>query len=65
MSLGPQHEQTEHKKHIAHKLHARSQVLITRSSRTPTSYIMSRQSHQAMCPLLDLRLINGEHDAMI
>jgi hypothetical protein len=32
MSIGPQHNQNEHKQHITHKLHAKSQDLITRSS---------------------------------
>jgi hypothetical protein len=63
MSIGLKHDQTEHKQHITHKLHARSQILITRSSQTPTSYLMSCQSHRAMCPLLDMRLLIGEHHA--
>jgi hypothetical protein len=65
MSIGPKHDQTEHKQHVTHKLHARSQILITRPSQTPTSYLMSCQSHRAMCPLLDMRLIIGEHHATI
>jgi hypothetical protein len=54
MSIEPNHEQKEHIQHITYKLHARSQILITRSSQTPTSYLMSCQSHRAMCPLLDM-----------
>jgi hypothetical protein len=65
MSIGPKHDQTEHKQHITHTLHARSQILITRSSQTPTSYLMSCQSHKAMCPLLDMRLLIGEHHATV
>jgi hypothetical protein len=65
MSIGPTHGQNEHEQHIAHKLHARSHILITRSSQTPTSYLISCQSHQAMCPLLDMRLLIGEHLAMV
>jgi hypothetical protein len=30
MSIGPTHGQNEHEQHIAHKLHARSHILITR-----------------------------------
>jgi hypothetical protein len=65
MSIGPKHDQNEHKQHIIDKLHARSYILITRSSQTPTSYLMSCQSHGAMCPLLDMRLLIGEHHATI
>jgi hypothetical protein len=65
MSIGPKHDQTEHKQHITHKLHARSQILITRSSQTPTSYLMSCQSHRTMYPLLDMRLLIGEHHATV
>jgi hypothetical protein len=65
MSIGPKHGQTEHKQHITHKLHAKSQILITMSSQTPTSYLMSCQSHRAMCPLLDMRLLIGEHHATV
>jgi hypothetical protein len=35
MSIGPNHEQKEHIQHITHKLHARSQILNTRSSQNP------------------------------
>jgi hypothetical protein len=65
MSIGPKHDQTKHKQHITHKLHARSQILITWSSQTATSYLMSCPSHRAMCPLLDMRLLIGEHHAMV
>jgi hypothetical protein len=65
MSIGPTHGQNEHKQRIAHKLHARSHILITRSSQTPTSYLMSCESQQAMCPLLDMRLLIGEHHETI
>jgi hypothetical protein len=65
MSIGPTHGQKEHKQHITHKLHARSHILITRSSQTPTSYLMLCQSHQVMCPLLDMRLLIGEHHATV
>jgi hypothetical protein len=57
MGIEPNHEQKEHIQHITHKLHARPQNLITLSSQTPTSYLMSCQSHGAMCPLLDMRLL--------
>jgi hypothetical protein len=56
MSIEPKHD---------HKLHARSQILITRSSQTPTSYLMSCQSHRAMCPFLDMKLLIGEHHATV
>jgi hypothetical protein len=65
MSIGPKRGQNEHKQHITHKLHARSQVLITRSLQTPTSYLLSCQSHRVMCPLLDMRLLIGEHHATV
>jgi hypothetical protein len=65
MSIRPTHGQKEHEQHIAHKLHARSHILITISSQTPTRYLMSCQSHRAMCPLLNMRLLIGEHDAMV
>jgi hypothetical protein len=65
MSIGPNHEKKEHPQHITHKHHARSYILITRSSQTPTSYLMSCQSHRAMCPLLDMRLLIGEHHATV
>jgi hypothetical protein len=65
MSIGPKHEQKEHIQHITHRLLARSQILITRSSQIPTSYLMSCQSHRAMCPLLDMRLLIGEHHATV
>jgi hypothetical protein len=65
LHIGPNHEQKEHIQHITHKLNARSQILITRSSQTPTNYLMSCQSHRAMCPLLDMRLLIGEHHATI
>jgi hypothetical protein len=65
MSIGPTHSQNEHKQHIAHKLHARLHILITRPSQTPTSYLMSYQSHRPMCPLLDMGLLIGEHHAMV
>jgi hypothetical protein len=39
MSIGPKHDQNKHKQYITHKLHARSQILITMSSQTPTSYL--------------------------
>jgi hypothetical protein len=40
MSIGPTNGQNEHERHIAHKLHARSHILFTRSSQTPTpSYV--------------------------
>jgi hypothetical protein len=64
-SIGPKHDQTEHIHHISHKLHARSQILITRSSQTPRSYLMSCQSHRAMYPLLNMRLLIGEHHATV
>jgi hypothetical protein len=63
MSIGPKHDENEHIQHITHKLHAKSQILITWSSKTPTSYLMSCQSHRAMCPLLDMKLLIGEHHA--
>jgi hypothetical protein len=65
MSIGPKHDQKEHIQHITHKLHARSYILITRSSQTPTSYLMSCQSHRAMCPLLDMRHLIGGHHATV
>ena len=65
MSIGPKHGQNEHKQHLTHKLHVMSQILITRSSQTPTSYLMSCQSHRAMCAVLNMRLLNGEHHATI
>jgi hypothetical protein len=65
MSIGPKLDQTENEQHITHKPHARLHILITRSSQTPTSYLMSRQSHQTMCPLLDMRLLIGEHRATV
>jgi hypothetical protein len=65
MSMGSTHGQNERKQHIAHKLHKTSQILITRSSQTPISYLMSCQSHGAMCPLQDMRLLNGEHHATV
>jgi hypothetical protein len=65
MSIGPTHGQNEHKQHIANKLHARSHIIITKPSQTPTGYLISCQSHRAMCPLLDMRLLIGEHHATV
>jgi hypothetical protein len=65
ISIGPTHGRNEHKQHIAHKLHASSHILITISSQTPTSYLMSCQSHRAICPLIDMRLLIGEHHAIV
>jgi hypothetical protein len=65
MSIGPNHEQKEHIQHITHKFHAKSQIFVTWSSQAPTRYIMSCQSHRAMCPLLDMRLLIGEHHATV
>jgi hypothetical protein len=56
MSIAPHHDQSEHKQHTTHKLHARSQDLITRSSSTPTSYLMvyGYVSHMLMVHLFML-----------
>jgi hypothetical protein len=40
MSIGPKHGQNEHKQHIAHKLHARSHILITNTYKL--SHVMSK-----------------------
>jgi hypothetical protein len=65
MSIGPTHRQNDHKQYMAHKIHAMSHILITRSSQIPTSYLMSCQIHRAMCPLLDMKLLIGEHHAPV
>jgi hypothetical protein len=65
MSIGPKHDKKEHIQHIIHKLHARLHILITWSSQTPTSYLVSCQTHRAMCPFLDMRLLIGEHHATV
>jgi hypothetical protein len=60
MSIGQTHGQNEHKQHIVHNFKQGH----TFSSQTPTSYLISCPSHRAMCPLLDMRLLIGEHHAM-
>jgi hypothetical protein len=61
MSIGPTHGQNEYQQHIAHILHARSHILITNTYKL--SHVMSNQ--QAMCPLLHMRLLIGEHYATV